>query len=118
MKTINVNRKKLMDVVRGNLAAHIKEYTDMMEEYKKELIPQLQTLVVDAQNSTKNFKKTIYLKEPQNHEKAYSKILSMLSMSVDEVIILDSREYDKYVMNEWEWSHEFAQAKTAYYKGL
>lgn len=44
---------------------------------------------------------------PQNFVKYYDQTIKQLELSLDEIVILSSEQFGKYVMNEWEWKTYF-----------
>ncbi len=54
---------------------------------------------------------------PEDHTKDYDRVLVMLKMTLDagcETIILDQREQEMYVMDEWAWKTTFSDTSTFY----
>lgn len=117
MNEVTVQKTELLSVILKNKEEHLKEYKAMMIEFKKSLLLNLQDLIEINSTREKGFLKRITESEPENHEEDYNKIISMLQMSINDEIVLDNREYDKYVLNNWSWKESFEFSKTSYYKG-
>lgn len=116
MQTVNVNREELLKVVKANSIQHQKDYAVMIVEYKRELLMAMDALKEKTLEIDSGFSTVIDLTEPQNNSKEYDKVLSKLEMSVDEIIVLDDREYEQYVLDNWSWSSRFNLSKTSYLK--
>jgi hypothetical protein len=58
--------------------------------------------------------RSVTLTEPSNQVKDYDRVITMLEMSVDDTITLDAQAFDRYVMDNWDWSR-FALATTTAY---
>lgn len=114
MKNVNVDKIELIRILTENRAIHIKEYAEMMIEYKKEIIAECQKLQEFNMAATSDFKKRLTSSEPVSNEQEYDTILSMLSMSIDSNISLSTNEYTQYVLNEWFFTNSFEMSKSAY----
>jgi len=58
--------------------------------------------------------RSVTLTEPRNHVKDYDRVITMLEMSVDETITIDAQAFDRYVMDNWDWSRFALATNTAY----
>ena len=58
--------------------------------------------------------RSVTLTEPSNHAKDYDRVITMLEMSVDDTITLDAQAFDRYVMDNWDWSRFALATNTAY----
>jgi len=58
--------------------------------------------------------RSVTLTEPSNHVKDYDRVITMLEMSVDDTITLDAQAFDRYVMDNWDWSRFALATNTAY----
>jgi hypothetical protein len=54
------------------------------------------------------------LKYPVDHRGEYDTIIRMLEMHKEEKIELNADEVRQFVMDEWEWMHEFLASNAAY----
>ena len=55
---------------------------------------------------------------PENHVQDYIKILTMLEMSVDDVVSLTEVQFNQYVMDNWSWTNNFKHLNTTYLSAI
>ncbi len=118
MKTVKVNVAELLIIILKNQQEHNDEYAEMMKEYAETVKDKSAELLKFNLAAKNNFKKSFNAPEPKNNSKDYERIISMLQMTVDTVIELDTQEYEQYVMNNWHWTREFSASKTVYGIGV
>jgi len=53
-------------------------------------------------------------KYPEDHGDDYIGTIRRLELSVDKEIELDTKEFDQYVRNKWEWRESFLNSNTGY----
>jgi len=53
------------------------------------------------------------LEKPENHSADYDSAIMKVKMSSFELISLSEQEFEKYVMNNWEWKDNFKMAAIA-----
>jgi hypothetical protein len=56
----------------------------------------------------------VSLTEPSDHTKDYDRVVAMLEMSVEETITLDAQDFDRCVMDNWDWSRFTLSTNTFY----
>lgn len=61
--------------------------------------------------------RVVSLVEPMDQTKDYDRAISMLRMSVDDVLEISEEEFQMYVLDEWHWKGQFS-ASTVGYVGL
>lgn len=123
-RTVKVDRDKLLERLRANLAAHLEEYEAARAGYfvaaacvLAEKREEFRRAVEEADRRLGEGKflppglpfspHYLGLTPPECHESDYRHIIEMVAMSVDPVIELRSDEFDCYVMDNWEWTREF-----------
>ena len=133
MKTVNIDRQKLLTTVRENLQKHVNDYNESVVLYRQLLLQVLQ------ENSTRHRRNIIAAKSalekgvtlesgdltqmkhlppmPTSYEEAYNKAIKMLEFSADDVIELTSDVFNQLVLDEWSWKHQF-ETTTAFYKSV
>lgn len=138
MRKTTVNKQELLTKVRANYEQHKKDYEEAFNGYKKESVNLLKARA-NALNDTfttlakrveaadmKNGDKPVpllvsnslisftELKVPVSHAKDYEQVITMLEMSVDDKITLESDEFACFVMDDWDWKAEFKQVTNLY----
>jgi hypothetical protein len=58
------------------------------------------------------------LKPPLDHTKQYDTIIKMLSMHVDETILLGPQEVQNFIEDQWQWTDDFLLTNARYAKSL
>ena len=113
MDTVKVKREELLSKVVANRANHRQTFEDGQEVYREQVIAELDQMLEDARRGRK-VKRAISLPEPEDHTRDYDRVISMLEMSVDPVIELDEEDFERYVMDQWEWNASFQRSTAAY----
>jgi hypothetical protein len=113
MNTVKVKREELLTKVRTNRDAHRALFLKAQEGYRKLVIEELDRMLADARDG-RPIQRSVTLTEPSNHVKDYDRVIAMLEMSVDDTITLDSQDFDRYVMDNWDWSRFALSTNTAY----
>jgi hypothetical protein len=102
MDTVKVQVAKLLEKVKANREAHRDLFLKAQEVYRQDIIEELDRMLTDAR-AGKPIRRAITMPEPQDHTKDYDRVITMLEMSVDEQVELDSVSFDQYVMDNWSW---------------
>jgi hypothetical protein len=102
MQTVKVKILEFKEALRKNRKAHKKEFDEATISYRKAAILQLEKMLKDAQEG-KEIKRYIELPEPEDHAEDYEREIRMAEMSADSVITLTPREFDTFIMDNWDW---------------
>lgn len=112
-KTVNVDRKILIEKIKEGLIKHEAEYQEAIADYKLVLCHKLATLLkaVELEEPTSKFIANARIKfdAPESYKDKYAEAIEMLEFSVDENINLDEESFRAYVKNQWSWSSSFAE---------
>jgi hypothetical protein len=113
MEDITVDKQNLIDIITANRDNHRAKFVEAFEKFKVEVEKNLADRLKEIRKGTVpslNFA----LPVPVDHTRDYNRIIRMLELSVDEHIVLSERDAQMYVMDQWDWSAQFA-ASTANY---
>jgi hypothetical protein len=113
MKTIKVNKLKLMGILESNLAQHENDYKEAQEQYLVALKKELQEMLQQVE-SGEMIDRVINAVEPVTYADSYRLAIDMLDMSVDAEVELDAQEFKRYVRDEWEWKNSFLSNTLVY----
>lgn len=113
MENITVEKKQLIAIVQGNRDNHRAKFEAAYGNFKVEVEKQLRKRLEQV-HAGKVPNLTFALPVPMDHTKDYDRVLRMLELSVDDQIVLSEYDSKMYVMDEWDWSSQFA-ATTANY---
>ncbi len=113
MENVRVKKSELVEILTKNRAEHEKIYLEAVTGYKIALVKLLKQKLSAAKRGEK-VSMPIFLHEPENHLKDYDNALSMLRMSVDDVIELSQYNYRCYCLDDWGWKQSFYVGNSAY----
>ena len=118
MKSVNVSKDKLLEVLRENRTKHVNEYLSAVEVYRGDVIARLRTMLENAQieagKVTPKFDLKVDLAEPVSYVDSYDTAIRMLDMSTDDIIELSSQEFSQYVEDNWAWQGMFKSITGTY----
>jgi coenzyme F420-reducing hydrogenase alpha subunit len=114
MYQVKVERRELLNKVKTNREKHILEHKDAVEAYKIVLVDKLEYLLKEAKEAGDVPSHSTGLAYPKSHEKDYNQVVTMLEMSVEDVIELDQNQFSQYVMDEWSWKSGFVATSAMY----
>lgn len=113
MKTVRINKAVLREAVVKNQGQHRAQFEKAFEGYRQEcmelLEKHLQALKADKRHIV------IFMERPpEDHTDDYKRIVSMLEMSVDEVVELTELEFSQFVLDDWEWKERWTASNSKY----
>lgn len=112
MKQINMDRRKLLEVVEANRAKHEAEYKEALDEFHRAKIKECEENLTLARNH-ETVSPWSRLAEPMNNLEDYDRVIKMLEYSEDKIVPITADEFEKYVQDNWEWKHSFNDTKLA-----
>ena len=129
MKSVRIERVKLLEKVRENREKHVTEYNEAVQDYidlvQEVLASNLKTVkknikIAKDMNSVKaDFDSQRPLpRSPMTYENEYNRAISMLEMSNDDVIEIESEVFNQLVLDEWDWKNNFVVSNMAYKTAL
>lgn len=72
-------------------------------------------MLSDARSS-KPIRRSISLPEPIDRTKDYDRVIAMLEMSVEDEVELEEHDFDRYVLDNWEWKDLAYSTNSQYIK--
>lgn len=120
MNKIRVSKARLLTKLKENRDIHIKEYEEVYDEYQVDVIAKMKKLLSAAKkvNRLKEIDTRVGLNPPRSNETDYNMAIKMLEFSIDDELEITQNEFEQYVLNEWDWTRQFANSKLTYLKGL
>jgi hypothetical protein len=112
-KGVRVKTSVLLEKLKKNRAAHRDIFEKALVGYRASAIAELERSLSDAR-ANKRIRHDIELVEPMDMSREYDRVIEMLTMSVDDVVTLDSRDFQSYVMDDWAWTQQFTTSNSAY----
>jgi hypothetical protein len=114
-QTVNVDRLKLLGVLKENLKKHVSEYATAVVNYRLALQADLIAALAKANDPAANIEKLeVDFGYPQSYASQYQQVIDMLEFSVDPTITLDNQAFRAYVKDEWSWKSSFNLSNSTY----
>ncbi len=113
-RTITIKKKDLIEKIKENKTAHIKEYEEAVVTYKEEANKQLLEAKKELDNGSLRI--GITLTTPINKSEEYDKIIEMFNWEVKDEIELTQSEFNEYVHDDNEFSRQ-AKFANSFYSG-
>jgi hypothetical protein len=116
MRSVNVNRDRLIDAIKINKTRHAEDVTAAREAYRTAM----QMALVDALKQLESgefdgiHKMINALDKPEDHTRDYERALLMLDMSQDAIIELTEAEFRQFVQDEWGWKGAWTAMNAKY----
>ena len=116
MRSVKIDKKKLLAIVRENKEKHIAEYNESVADFK-DLAIRITTKNLEIVN-TGDLDKIAKLKAvpaaPVSHEKEYERAIRMLELSVEKEIEVEEDIFNQLVLDERAWKHQFVASASLY----
>ena len=113
MENIRVPKTKLLETIKQNRDEHRDQFLKAQEAYRETAIKQLDEQLALARER-KSFHLRFTLPVPKDYTESYDTAIQMLEWETADVIELSQHDFERYVLNRWEWAQAFA-ASTAIY---
>lgn len=141
-RSVEVNRKQLIETLKSNRETHVAEYEEAVKGYKEMAMQKLEEAYDEASvNLDKYYEKaqnkinkfdpenptltedyiklvegvTVELRVPRNYAKAYDTAIDMAEWDVNETLTLSAKEFQQFVKDNWDWTEEFNVTKALYF---
>jgi hypothetical protein len=113
MKTVKVNKDKLLKTLKKNRKKHRGTFEKAQDKYREEFIRVLDRRLKEAREGGK-INTRINLPEPQDFTESYDTAIEMVEWAEDDTIELTQQDFEQYILDRWGWQNVFA-ANTASY---
>ncbi len=116
MKSVRIEKDRLLSTIRENLVAHVEQYTESVEDYVNlvKTIAKHNYKIANTGDIEKFGKLKSFPKPPTSYEDSYTKAIRMLEFEVESVIEIDETTFNQLVLDEWGWKSSFVSASTFY----
>ena len=105
--TVFVTKKDILEILNKNLIIHVKIYDKALTAFKENYIKKLKTMLDNAKSKKGKCELVIGLMEPENHKGDYESAIKMIELSCRDEIELREDEFNRYVLNKWNWMSSF-----------
>ena len=113
-RTVTIKKEKLIEKIKENKEAHIKEFNEAVDAYRLEAAKQLGE--ADANLKAGKLDISIRLTTPINRSSEYDKVVEMFTWEVKEEIELTQAEFNEYVHDDNDSSRS-AKFANSFYSG-
>lgn len=113
MKQATVKKADLIAKIQANRDNHKTVFDAAVVVYQTRLEEHL-TRMLDAVRKGHKVSHQISLPVPEDHTKDYDRVLEMLSMEVEDEVMIDATEFAMYVMDDWNWREQFTRSTASY----
>jgi len=115
MENVTVKKDALLDILTSNREAHRQLFLEAQEVYREKVIEALDERLQAVRRGDR-VSTFFNLPEPRDFTDAFDRAISMVQWNVGETIELSEHDFQRYVLNDWEWAQQFV-ASTQLYTG-
>ena len=115
-RTYKVKIDTLLGHLRKNKEDHVEIVEEAQAEFRKLAIEEIESMLKDAR-SGKGISTHLSLEVPTVHTDAFDNAIGLLEMTKEageEIIEIDSGEYERFVRGNWEWTDQFRTSNARY----
>lgn len=114
MKSVRVEKGRLVEALTANRSKHVEEYTAALEGYYKQAEAEVKKLAKRIKDRSEGGHLYVNLVKPESYEEQYDTALEMLEWSQDESIEVSQQEFRQYIQDEWAWKQSFSTTNSTY----
>lgn len=126
IKTVTVNREKLLHTLKDNLTIHKEVYEEAMKGYEGAKITKMVDLSTAASQATREntssnrkavheaYTAYAHLSRPQDQSESYELAIEIMKWETEEKIELNINDFQCYVRDNWNWKDAFRGSVSAY----
>lgn len=114
MKEVTVNKKKLLAILKKNLARHELLYQESLHGFKAKFIEALEIVGNRAIQGDFDITPITNLQKPADYSEDYKDVIKMIEMEIKNNITLTQEEFENYVLNKWDWISSFKRSYLFY----
>lgn len=117
METTLIEVSKLLEILKENRKNHLLEYAEASQD-------RINLFHATMKKATKEFKTLGKIPDSLNfpsvplNESEYNKAIRKLELETRSEIELNDYEFDRFVMDKWEWKNDFLRNATMYKSAL
>lgn len=113
MQTITVSKDRLLKTLTENREAHIDLFHRAQEAFREKFITALDERLAQAR-AGKEVSTYFKLPEPVNYTDVFDRAIAMVEWAEGATIELSERDFQRFVLNDWEWKQMFAENTGSY----
>ncbi|MDR6218199.1 hypothetical protein [Deinococcus soli (ex Cha et al. 2016)] len=116
--SITMQRDELLTILEVNREKHVSDYQQLSRAYQqaalRTLHEHLARISGDVTAGRHSTHVQVHLAPPTSFADQYDRAIGMIKHHLHSTIVLDERQYDRYVQDNWGWKQEFAALTTSY----
>lgn len=128
IKSVKVDRKKLLETLKANLEAHRAAYKDALEGYYDTKAMKLAALNAATntavESNTEETRRAVHkayeafsrLSKPTDHSESYELAIEIMKWEEEDQVELSINDFQCYVRDKWNWKNTFAASVQNYAK--
>ena len=121
MKTIIVEKKRLVVALNENRETHKKEFHEAMAGYEDAQEAAIRKIVEEASDGRKN-RKALHaaygefncLVRPRDHSSSYDQALALMEWEIRTEVELSVNDVECYIRDNWDWQESFKRSHSSY----
>ena len=115
-KEMKYPKNRVLTALKENKEKHVRAFETAMEKYWVAVRKALKELCAKAEKETLSEKDILgwRLPRPKNYAPEYEVAIKMLEMASDDDVTLTEVEFRQYIMDEWEWKHQWDTVVSTY----
>jgi hypothetical protein len=113
MQDIEVPKEKLLAILRENRDKHQEVFTAALAGYQQAALTRLNEKIA-ALKAGRLPDLYITMDVPQSHVRDYDRIIGMAGMHEGGTFVLTESDYQRYVMDDWQWKRQFLDTSSTY----
>jgi hypothetical protein len=104
--TTNTNVENLLAILKKNRSGHRQLYEEAFEEYRRQVVKAME-YNLDRARSGGDIRLSLAMRTPEDHTEEYDAVIGLLEMSTDQDVELTANDYQRFVLDRWEWARSF-----------
>ena len=112
-RLIKTEKQRLIDTITTNRAEHRSQFLEAQQVYRNRVIEELDKRLAAARSGDK-INVHISLPTPVDYTEEYDQALAALDWEVEDHVFLSQTEFNRLVLNDWEWRQNFAANSLSY----
>lgn len=118
MKDVSMRKDELLKKLEENRTNHRSTFEQAMDVYGKAITELLENLKQRALEGKVIPQRALYeLPMPEDHTREYDVAIEMLHHDTRDVLVLSNQDFQRYHMNQWEWTQSFTANTESYVTG-
>ena len=103
--------KKLKERVTLNLEKHKGDYEEALADYQTAVRAWVEQLALIAAARTPTLTELhCPVLQPHSHADEYESAIELFSMCAEDVIVINTSEFEMFIMDKWTWRRQFKEA--------